>query len=398
MRRDAERLERVADALRAASYDALICALPANVLLLTGYWPVIGSAIALVARDGSVGLLAPEDERDLAESGWADHLHTFAPGGLGELHSVASAALAHFAGLVRESGLADVASRVAFEGSEAVEPASYAALHVYGVAMRRLLEQALPRAELSDGSDIIGRLRAVKTPREVERIAAACEVADGAFRAGSVHVAANATERVVAAAFAAGLSTEACGDERSGGFVFCMSGPNAAKAGAAYARSRDRALRQGDVALVHCNSFLGGYWTDITRSYCSGAPGEPEAAMYEAVLAARAAALSVLRPGVRASDVDSAAREVLEERGFGRAFTHGTGHGVGFAAIDHNARPRLHPRSPDVLETGMVFNVEPAVYMAGVAGVRHCDVVALADGGARVLTPFHDALVELAIG
>jgi Xaa-Pro aminopeptidase len=177
-----------------------------------------------------------------------------------------------------------------------------------------------------------------------------------------------------------------------------MSGPNGAMAGRAYARSRTRALRQGDVALIHCNSHLSGFWTDITRSYCAGAPGDPAAAMYDAVLAARAAALSSIRPGARGSDVDRAARAVLEGRGFGKAFTHGTGHGVGFAAIDHLARPRLHPASPDVLETGMVFNVEPAVYLHGIAGVRHCDVVALTESGTRLLTPFHDTLIELAIG
>lgn len=393
-----ERVARVTDTLREAGCDALVCALPANVLLLTGYWPVIGSAVALVTRDGRVALLAPADERDLAESGWADDLHTFEPGGLERLRGVASAAAEPLAGLTRALGLAGVGGRVAFEGGGAIEPASYVAVHLYGAGIRALLEGALPRAELVDGSDLIARLRAVKTPREIRCIARACDVAERAFRAGAAHVVANATERAVAAAFAIGLATDAHTEERSGGFAFCMSGPNAAMAGRAYARSRERALQQGEVALVHCNSHLGGFWTDITRSYCAGAPGAPAAGMYDAVLAARAAALSSIRTGVRGSEVDRAARAVLGERGFGRAFPHGTGHGVGFAAIDHLARPRLHPASPDVLETGMVFNVEPAVYLDGVSGVRHCDVVALTERGPALLTPFHDSLAELAIG
>ena len=398
MGRDSERVERISQALRAEGLDAIVCTLPANVLLLTGYWPVIGSAIALAGRDGGVGLLAPADERDLAMTGRADILHTFSPGGLDSLSSVGAAALKPFSRLVRQVGLADVAARVAFEGGGAVEPASYAALHIYGADLPALLGQAFPRAQLVDGTDVLARLRAVKTPREIERISAACSVAERAFRAGAGHVAANATERCVAAIFAEGLSVEAGADERSVGFAYCMSGPNAAEAGAAFARSRGRALRQGEVALVHCNSSLGGYWTDITRSYCTGAPGEREGAMYEAVLAGRDAALSAIRPGVSASEVDGAARAVIGERGFGRAFTHGTGHGVGFAAIDHNARPRLHPLSPDILEAGMVFNIEPAVYLNGVAGVRQCDMVAITGRGARVLTPFHDTLAELAIG
>ncbi|HET7469549.1 MAG TPA: M24 family metallopeptidase, partial [Gemmatimonadales bacterium] len=118
--------------------------------------------------------------------------------------------------------------------------------------------------------------------------------------------------------------------------------------------------------------------------------------LFEAVLAARRAALDAVAPGVRASEVDRAARDELASRGLGAAFRHGTGHGVGFAAIDHNARPRLHPRSSDVLEPGMVFNLEPAVYLDGRGGLRHCDLVAVHSEGAELLTPFHTRLEELA--
>src|SRR5205823_5338313 len=145
----------------------------------------------------------------------------------------------------------------------------------------------------------------------------------------------------------------------------CMSGPNAARAGRAYARSRATRLRDGDLVLLHCNSYAEGYWTDITRTYSLGAAGAVNRRMFAAVLEARAAALATIRAGVRAADVDAAARRTLEAHGFGDAFTHQTGHGVGFAAINHDARPRLHPRSPDILDVGMVFNVEPAIYVAG---------------------------------
>ena len=70
------------------------------------------------------------------------------------------------------------------------------------------------------------------------------------------------------------------------------------------------------------------------------------------------------------------------------AFKHSTGHGVGFAAADPNALPRVHPASPDVLEKGMTFNIEPAIYIEGVGGMRHCDVVACTNVGTNVLTDF----------
>jgi Xaa-Pro aminopeptidase len=112
------------------------------------------------------------------------------------------------------------------------------------------------------------------------------------------------------------------------------------------------------------------------------------------VFAARAAALSAIRPGATGAEVDRAARSVLAERGYGPEFKHPTGHGVGFAAIDHNARPRLHPKSPDVLEPGMVFNVEPGLYFED-GGMRHCDMVAVTDNGAELLTPFLCDIEEL---
>jgi Xaa-Pro aminopeptidase len=88
---------------------------------------------------------------------------------------------------------------------------------------------------------------------------------------------------------------------------------------------------------------------------------------------------------------------VIASRGFGALFRHSTGHGVGFAAIDAGAQPRLHPASPDVLLKGMVCNVEPAIYIDGYGGIRHCDVVAVTESGCAVLTPFHTELDDLVI-
>jgi Xaa-Pro aminopeptidase len=87
----------------------------------------------------------------------------------------------------------------------------------------------------------------------------------------------------------------------------------------------------------------------------------------------------------------------LAERGFASEFKHGLGHGVGFNAIDHNAPPRLHPVSTDKLETGMVFNIEPAIYIEGYGGIRHCDMVAVGTGGAEILTDFQRTPAEMVI-
>jgi Xaa-Pro aminopeptidase len=176
-----------------------------------------------------------------------------------------------------------------------------------------------------------------------------------------------------------------------------MSGPNSAEASAAYQLSRARELTDGDFALVHCNSYADGYWTDITRTFSVGEPDGRKREMYDAVFAARRAAFDSIRAGVKASDVDRAAREVLTQSGFGKQFKHGLGHGVGFAAINHNAAPRLHPESDDVLEAGMVFNVEPGIYLDGYGGLRHCDMVAVTEDGMEVLTPFQSSVEQLIV-
>ncbi len=140
--------------------------------------------------------------------------------------------------------------------------------------------------------------------------------------------------------------------------------------------------------MIHANTTGDGNWTDISRTYVVGSPASKQKRMTDAITEARTAALNAISPGVTAREVDKAAREVLKRHGFGDAFKHATGHGVGFAAADPNALPRIHPLSPDILEAGMTFNIEPAIYIEGDGGMRHCDVVACTDSGAEVLTDF----------
>jgi Xaa-Pro aminopeptidase len=396
--RDAERIERIRRALVGAGLDALVCALPSNVLLVTGYWPVVGTSVAIATREGAIGLAVPAEETDLAAGGWADVVEPFTPGSLSELSPLPALLSQPLARVFRRVGIRG--GRVGFERGPMLEPSSYAGTNRFVTALRDLLPECAPDADLEAADELLLRLRAVLTPLELAGMRTACRVAQDAFRAGAASIVPGATERDVAAAFRATLAAyadahaEAVG--RAGGFVFCMSGPNAALADRAYARTRGRRIETGDLVMVHCNSFVNGLWTDITRTYHPGPTENGARGLFEAVLAARRAALETIAPGVRAREIDRAARDVLIRAGFGDRFTHATGHGVGFAAIDHNARPRLHPRSDDVIQAGMVFNVEPAIYVRGSGGLRHCDVVAVHTDSVELLTPFHARLEELA--
>jgi Xaa-Pro aminopeptidase len=398
MTRGAERVERIAAGLHEADLDALICALPTNVLLLSGYWPVVGNALAIATRDGRISILAPEDEQELAERGWAGEVQLFRPGSLDSLTPLVEVVRGPLAQIMQQLGLDG--GRIGFEGGAIDQPATYASLSIYGAAIIQLMREAAPGADLRSAAGLIARLRGVLTADEVDRVRRACAIAMDAFSEAAPKLHPGLRESEAAMWFESPLSIGGlarAGVARAGGFVYCMSGPNAAQAGAAYARTRSRQLQRGDLVLIHCNSYVDGYWTDITRTYCLGTPTERQREIYEAVFAARCAALASIRPGVRAAEVDAAARAVLAERGFGLCFTHATGHGVGFSAINGQAISRLHPASDDVFGAGMVFNVEPAVYIQGYGGVRHCDVVTVNEHGADVLTPDQSDLERLTL-
>jgi Xaa-Pro aminopeptidase len=392
--RDEARFESVRRALDANRWDALICTLPSNVLLLSGYWPVIGSAIAIATRD-AVAVLAPEDEEQLAARGWADVVRTFQPGPLDAVTSVLESVRRPLTALLMSLGLERAS--VAFESGGAFDPASYASRFLYGASLPLLFQWALPHAALADGTSCFASLRAVLTEREQSSVRKACAIARAAFEHAAAQLHAGMSESDVAALLRSGLLDQAGDDSRSDGFAWCMSGPNAAQAYAAFQQTTPRPIEAGDCVLVHCNSYVDGFWTDITRTFWVQ-PSDEDRRTIEAVLTAAERARTAVRAGAAAADVDRAAREVMTRRGLGGAFKHATGHGVGFAAIDHNALPRIHPCSHDRLEAGMVFNIEPAAYFPGRAGTRHCDMVLVTDTGAELLTGFQNAAEQLVAG
>ncbi|MGH9849498.1 MAG: M24 family metallopeptidase [Blastocatellia bacterium] len=398
MARDDNRIESVSRALDEAGLDAIICALPANVLLLSGYWPVAGAAVAIATREGRTVVIAPKDEMELAARALADEVRNYRPGSLDEAKSVAEALWLP----LREAAvdLSVERGRIGYERGPSLTSAPYAAMQVFGVGLIDLLRRALPDARLRPGDEMLARLQATPTPMEAKRIRAACRIAGRAYLEGARQLRAGMKEYEAAALFRGplGATDYQPGVQRADGFTFCLSGANSANAHAAYARSRDREIATGDLVMVHCNSYADGYWTDITRTFVLDEADERKLEMYGAVFAALHAALGAIRPGARAADVDAAARATVISRGFGEHFKHATGHGVGFAAIDPNAPPRLRPASDDMLEEGMIFSVEPAIYVENYGGLRHCEMALVTETGAEVLTPFQSSIDQLVIG
>jgi Xaa-Pro aminopeptidase len=243
-------------------------------------------------------------------------------------------------------------------------------------------------------------MRTIKTPAEIAHIRTACNIAEEAFANGVRVLRPGITEAEAAAAFRIGLAS-CLGDHhdvtRCDGFTCCMSGPNSGHASGTYCRSRTRRLKEGDLVIVRCHCYADGYWADIARTYHIGPVDAVKKRMLEAVLAARQAVLDALRPGMKAGELDEIARRTIDAHGFVSFIKHPTGHGTGFGALEHTARPRLHAKSADVIEEGMVLKVEPGIYIEGHGGVRNADMVAVTASGHDLLTNFHRSFDELTV-
>jgi Xaa-Pro aminopeptidase len=385
---DPERHRRIRSALARSAVDVLVCSAPTEVLLLTGYWPVLGASVAVFDSSGEVYAIVPEDEAELAGSTSAARLIAYRPYSLDRLSTPIRALAGPLSNLLKSMNLSG--KNLGVEFRQRMEPATYAASIEYYGALIDLLESMHLSAHFVSCDPVLEPLKAAKTPTELEIMRKAARIAAIGFAQAGESIRAGVRESEVAAecqrAFDA--SDRAGAVERSYGFFYCMSGENSAKASAAYARTRQRVLQDGDLVMVHANTCADGYWTDITRTYTVGPPSDRQTRMRQAVDEARAEALRAAHPGALGSEVDRTARTVMDRHGFGQAFRHSTGHGVGFAAANANGMPRIHPKSPDVLEVGMTFNIEPAAYFDGYGGMRHCDVVAVTDGSAEVLTEF----------
>jgi Xaa-Pro aminopeptidase len=226
---------------------------------------------------------------------------------------------------------------------------------------------------------LVESLRAQKDQEELALIRKAIRVAEEAFVRVLPAVRAGVQERRLCV-----LLKEALLELGSEALPFepvVASGPNAALP---HARATERRLRPGEVLLIDWGARVGGYCSDMTRVLLSPGPGAQRwLALARLLRQAQRAALRALGPGATGAQIDKAARDVIKKAGYGEHFGHGLGHGVG---LQVHELPRLSPQGRAPLRQGMVFTIEPGVYLLGQGGLRLEDMVYLGPSGPSVLT------------
>jgi Xaa-Pro dipeptidase len=238
------------------------------------------------------------------------------------------------------------------------------------------LGRALPGATLLDGTAAFERLRLHKDADELARIRRAIEVTHDVFDATFAGLRPGVSDREISQAIADGFRRAGY----SGGALVQFGALSALPHG----HPHGDVLREGMVVLIDGGCEVDGYWSDITRTRFFG--GEPPAEfkrVHAIVHDAQSAAIARVRPGVAAEDIDRAAREVIDQAGFGARFTHRLGHGLG---MDGHEPTYLVRGNTQPLEPGFVFTVEPGIYLPDKFGVRIEDDVACGADGAIVLS------------
>ncbi|MHB8671572.1 MAG: M24 family metallopeptidase [Acidimicrobiales bacterium] len=352
-----ERLARLRAGFDPAGIDALLITRLVNVRYLTGF---AGSAALLLVLADQVlfvtdGRYKDQSVEQLRMSGVDDQIAV----------SIAQT-------LSGQRDLVAVAARAAGRVGLEADAVTWAQQRAFAV-------EWFPEAELVPTEGMVEELRRVKDSGELSRMAAAAGIADAALAATLPLLLEAPQEREVAIAL--DFEMRRRGAEGPSFETIVASGPNGAKP---HARPSDRRIGPGELVVLDFGAIVDGYCSDMTRTVCIGEPSSPVAArMVDVVARSQQAGVDAVAAGVPGTTVDEACRRVIEEAGWGEAFLHGTGHGVG---LEIHEAPRVSSASADTLAVGHVVTVEPGVYLSDHGGVRIEDTVVVTEDGCRPLT------------
>ena len=348
-----KRLRKLQTAITEKGLDALLISQPKNLLYISGFggssgWLFISEHKAILATDFRYVEQAKGESPDFEIIQTKKELHDWLPGLVSDLRW----------------------HKLGFEANFI----SYDSYHKLSEAIKA--KQV--NLELVPTTDIIEQLRSIKEPEELGFITKAVELTDAAFEQARAIIRPGITEKE--AAWEIEKTLRQNGSEGIPFEIIVASGPNSALP---HARPTEKPICSGEPVLIDMGARINGYCSDFSRTFFLGETDKSLQEIYNIVLKAQTAAIEKVESGMDASQADRLARSIIEQAGYGDAFGHGLGHGVGLAVHEF---PVLGPSSSDSLVDGMVFTIEPGIYLAGQGGVRIEDLVVLDNCKAKVLS------------
>jgi Xaa-Pro aminopeptidase len=354
-----QRLERLRASLATRGLDALLVSQPESRYYLSGYAghdlpPRDSAGYLLITQQQSLLLTDPRTTAQAEQEAPDFEVVTYAAGNRGPRAVAETAARLN-------------PHRLAFES-----------IHLPYAIWSELRSQLSGSIELVPEHRLVDDLRVIKDAEELSQLQDAIDVLDDCFAHLLEHLEPGLTERSAARIVEQYLIEHADGPSFPS---IVASGPNSA---VPHAVPTDRAIQAGEMLKIDIGARSSGYCSDMTRTICLGSPSDSRLTEIHAiVLEAQEHAEQHVRPGMTGRQADALARDVITRHGYPDAFLHGLGHGIG---LEVHERPSLSlTRGEEPLQPGMVFSIEPGIYLPGWGGVRIEDLVVLQPEGAKVL-------------
>ncbi|MBS7623384.1 aminopeptidase P family protein [Candidatus Bathyarchaeota archaeon] len=366
MREFKERCARVRVIMDEKSVDALCLTPSADMYYLTGFWtdPAERPILCTLPRAGEPMFMVPRlYEEQVRQRSWIDDVQVW---------DEETGTVAQLRELLQKLKI--------LEGKIAVPDRLW-------MSQFRLFQEAAPEADYVFTSEILGRMRMIKSEQEIRCMERAAQLAEAALAATFPLCREYSREYELAAHLEYEMRVK--GAEGSAFETIVASGPNGS---IPHHGSGDRKLRDGEFVTFDVGARLNRYCSDITRTVAVGKISPKMERVYNTVWKAYQEAVSAVKPGIASENVDLAARRVIVDSGYGEYFIHRTGHGVG---LDIHEPPYIRQRDQTRLEAGMTFSIEPGVYIPGEFGVRIEDVVVVTEEGCRPLTKYPAEMIAV---
>jgi Xaa-Pro aminopeptidase len=248
-------------------------------------------------------------------------------------------------------------------------------------------ERLPPEAKLIPLEEEIKNLRALKDEQELALLRTSIEIASKAYLEVLERLKEGRVEREAALEMEWSMKRNGAGN--LGFDIIIASGKRSALP---HGKASDKKVERGDFILIDFGSEFEGYHSDQTRTVICGRPSSEQQKVYRIVKEAHDRAIERVRPGMRISELDQTAREHIRDEGYGDYFGHGLGHGIGIAVHED---PAINSENKGVVEEGMVFTIEPGIYIPNWGGVRIEDMVLITQHGAELLTYLPTELKEI---